>query len=87
MALLDDVKLAMGITFTERDSEIQSLIDAAQEDLGIVGITVSTTSAITKRAIITYCRCNFDSPTDYANMKSSYDELKAQLQSATGYGL
>ena len=30
---------------------------------------------------------NFGSPSDYDRMKASYDEQKAQLQMATGYGL
>ena len=39
------------------------------------------------RAIITYVRCHFGSPADFDKLKAAYDEQKAQLQMATGYGL
>ena len=53
--------------------------------------TVTDSSTITDqlliRAIITYVRLNFKSPEDYDKLKRSYDEQKAQLITATGYGL
>lgn len=55
------------------------------------GETVTDNSTITDqlliRAIITYVRMNFKSPEDYDKLKKSYDEQKAQLITATGYGL
>ena len=39
------------------------------------------------RAICAYVRANFGSPDDYDRLKAAYDENKAQLQTATGYGL
>lgn len=39
------------------------------------------------RAICAYVRANFGSPDDYERLKAAYDENKAQLQTATGYGL
>lgn len=86
MALLDDVKVALRVTSTAYDSEISSLILAAQQDLGVAGVVLpDTLDAICTRAIITYCRVNFGSPADYDRMKESYDEQKAQLSMATGY--
>lgn len=89
MAMLDTVKLAMRLTKEEYDAEIAGLIDAACGDLGIVGVTATSTTedALLTRAIITYCRLNFGSPDDYDRLRASYDEQKAQLISATGYGL
>lgn len=53
--------------------------------------TVTDNSTITDqlliRAIITYVRMHFKSPDDYDKLKASYDEQKAQLITATGYGL
>lgn len=87
--ILSETKNAMRLTKTEYDSEISRLIDAACADLGIAGITATseTTDPILIMAIITYCRLNFGSPSDYDRLKASYDEQKAQLQTATGYGL
>lgn len=87
--MLTAVKLAMRIVTTAYDAEISSLIAAACADLGIVGVSAETTTVdpILTRAIITYCRLHFGSPEDYDRLKASYDEQKAQLITATGYGL
>jgi len=86
MAMIDNVKAAMRISVNVYDSEIQSLIDAAELDLGIAGVVIPTTiDALVTRAIITYARMNFGSPDDYDRLKAAYDEQKAQLQMATGY--
>lgn len=39
------------------------------------------------RAICAYVRAHFGSPDDYDRLKAAYDENKAQLQTATGYGM
>lgn len=82
------VKKALRITTDAFDSEITDLIDAALADLGIAGAngtSVVLTDALTLRAVITYCRCNFGSPEDYDRLKKSYDEQKAQMSMATNY--
>ena len=84
--MLESVKLALRITTDAFDDEIQDLINAALADLGIAGITnLDEADALIKRAVITFCRENFGEPDDYDRMKASYDEQKAQLQTATGY--
>lgn len=86
MAILDDAKMAMRISTTAYNDEITSLINAAQLDLGIAGVTVpSPLDALVTRAIITYVRMNFGTPDDYDRLKASYDEQKAQLSMSTGY--
>lgn len=87
--MLAKVKMALRITTTAFDSEINGLIAAACADLGVVGVEAesTTTDALLTRAIITYCRLNFGSPEDYDRLKKSYDEQKAQMISCTGYGL
>lgn len=85
-ALLAKVKIALLITTNAYDSELESLISAAQLDMGIAGVTIpASLDAIVERAIITYCKCNFGQPDDYDRLKKSYDEQKAQLSMATGY--
>ena len=84
--MLEKVKLALRITTDAFDSEIQDLIDAALDDLGIAGVTTITeTDPLIVRAVTTFCRVNFGQPDDYDKLKYSYDEQKAQLQVATGY--
>ena len=90
--MLEKVKLALRITTTAFDSELNELIAAAKSDLGIAGVTLPVTSEgtdqICERAIITYCKLNFgelDRVEMYDRLKASYDEQKAQLSMATGY--
>lgn len=84
--MLDKVKLALRITTTAFDSELNDLIDAAKLDLGIAGVVLpDELDAICQKAIITYCKVNFGEPDDYDRLKASYDEQKAQLSMASGY--
>lgn len=86
--MLNAVKLALRIVTNVYDSELESLIEAAKLDLGIAGVVLpAQLDAIVTRAIITYCKINFGSPSeqDYERLKASYDEQKAQLATATGY--
>lgn len=85
--LLNAVKIALRITVDAYDTEITALINAALADLGIVGIESSYTDALIVQAVKTYVRMNFGSPSDYDRLKRAYDEQKAQMQSASGYGL
>lgn len=88
--MLEKVKLALRITTTAFDSELNDLIAAAKIDLGIAGVLVPATTdssldVIIQKAIITYCKLNFGEPDEYDRLKASYDEQKAQLSMATGY--
>lgn len=88
LTLLQKTKLALRITVDAYDSDLTDLINAAKLDLGIAGVTLpSSLDAICERAIITYCKVHFSALTDgeYARLKASYDEQKAQLVTATGY--
>lgn len=86
MALIDNCKMAMRMTTTAYDTEIQSYIEAAMLDLGIAGVEVpQTADALVNKAVLTYVRMSFGSPSDYDKLKESYDEQKAQLMNATGY--
>lgn len=87
--MLKKVKLALRLTVTAYDSELKDLIKAAKADLGLAGVIIPAgADALVERAVITYCRLHFNPPTDgqeYARLKASYDEQKAQLMTATGY--
>lgn len=68
------------------NEELVDLIEAAQMDLGIAGVTVpDELDKLVLKAIITFCKMSSGLPEDYDRLKRSYDEQKAQLQTATGY--
>lgn len=81
---LAPAKLALRLTVDDYDAEIIDLIEAALADLNVVGVggVHFASSALVKRAVITYCRANFGSPDDYEELKKSYDEQKGQLITA-----
>ena len=71
---------------TAFDKEIEDLISAAKMDLKIAGIKSDLENdPLIIRAIITYCKINFGTPSDFERLRVSYDEQKAQLQMADGY--
>ena len=89
--MLARVKLALRITTNAFDNEINVLISAALMDLGLVGIeddllVTGTTDELIITAVITYVKLHFGEPSDPDRLKKSYDEQKAQLITATGYG-
>ena len=85
MALIDNCKMALRVTTSSYDSEIQSYIEAAMLDLGIAGVDIPANDALVNKAVMTYVRMSFGAPANYDKLKESYDEQKAQLMNATGY--
>jgi len=84
---LADVKTALRVKTNAYDSEIESLMESAMQDLNIAGVEFDTVDDVVQTAVITYCKLRFwrVSDREYANLKTSYDEQKAQLSMATGY--
>lgn len=83
--MLEKVKLALRIKTTAFDEEIQDLIAAALADLGIAGVIAAEDDPLITRAVITYCKLNFGEPDNPERLQASYNEQKAQMQTATGY--
>lgn len=84
--ILGSVRLALRISTINFNDELEELVEAALGDLGIAGVTKQDTDdPLVRRAVITYCKMHFGEPDDYDRLKKSYDEQKAQLQTATGY--
>lgn len=90
MAIVDDVKVALRVSHTALDSEINDLIVAARQDLILSGVTSakanSTTDALIKRAIVTYCKAHFgwDNP-DAERLLQAFDRLKSHLTLSGDY--
>lgn len=87
MKLLDKVKLALRITTSVFDAELEDLIAAGTADLQLAGVKADENAAspLVERAVITYCKANFGEADQYDRLKASYDEQKAQLMCSTGY--
>lgn len=85
--MLDKVKLALRVSGTVFDLEIQDLIDAAKLDLQISGVVkVDEEDALIQRAIIVYCKANFGYDNNEAErFQKSYDMLKQHLSLAGDY--
>lgn len=87
--MLGAAKKACRVTAAVYDDELTDLIAAAKADLALAGVTQErvqdNTDPLIRRAVITFCRANFGAPENYAALKASYDEQKAQLQAAVKY--
>jgi hypothetical protein len=86
--MLEKVKLALRVATNAYDSELTALISAAQSDLQIAGVVLpSPLDEVVEQAIKTYCKIHFLDLSDgeFNRLKASYDEQKAQLNTATGY--
>lgn len=84
--MLSIVKVALRVTTTAYDTQLNMLIEAAKQDLGIAGVVLpSTLDDICKQAVISYCKLHFGNPDNPADLKKTYDEQKAQLSMASGY--
>lgn len=84
--LVNKAKTALRLSSGIYDEQIDGLISAAKFDLGIAGVVLpDELDALCNTALITYVLLHFGQPENYDNLKKSYDEQKAQLQTATGY--
>lgn len=87
--ILGKVKLALRITTDDFNEELTDLINACLLDLGIAGIVnLEEPDELVAQAIKTYCKIHFGDTVGVEmleRLKASYDEQKAQLQTATGY--
>ena len=83
--MLQLCKTSMRVTTDAYDSEITEYIEAALGDLGIAGVITESVENLILKAVMTYVRMSFGNPSNYDDLKASYDEQKAQLQTATGY--
>lgn len=88
--MLDLVKVALRITSTAYDTQLNQLIAAALADLGITDINAAllvadTDKPLIRQAVMTYCALNFGNPDNYDRLKAAYDEQKAQLLMSADY--
>lgn len=83
--MLEIVKMSLRVFTDAFDAELNMLIEAAQDDLGIAGVSnFDECEAAVAKAIVTYCKLHFGMPSDADRLQKSYDEQKAQLATHTG---
>ena len=83
--LITAAKMAARITTNAFDSQVDALLDAALQDLGVAGVEAAEDDPLFDTARITYFLLHFGTPDEYDRLKKSYDEQKAQLATCTGY--
>ena len=88
MALIDDCRMALRVTTTAFDPEIQLYMDAALGDLKVNGVIVQGVSdPLIRKAVMTYVKMSWGSTPDKdrEKLKDDYKDQKATLKNATGY--
>lgn len=84
--LIAQAKKARRISTYAFDDEVERLLNAGLQDLGVAGVTVpEELDDLVSQAAITYFMANFGEPEDYDRLKASYDEQKAQMSMRSGY--
>lgn len=84
--LIIQAKKARRISTDAFDDEVERLLNAGLQDLGVAGVTVpEELDDLVSQAAITYFMANFGEPEDYDRLKASYDEQKAQMSMRSGY--
>ena len=91
MALIDDAKIAIRISHTKLDTEVQANIDTAKAEMkraGILAAAVVDTDPLIAEAIKTYCKYVFAS--DMKQKEGFFESWQYQidcLRKSTGYGV
>ena len=84
--MLDKIKLALRITNTAFDDEIEIIIKACKKDLDIAGVqSDKDNDPLIERAVILYSKANFGFSDDGEKYQRSYDMLKSSLSLAGDY--
>ena len=86
--ILTKIKLALRISHSKLDEDIQADVDACLADLEICGVTFADRSdPLIFNAVKLWCRAAYtDDPEKAAIYQERYEKLKASLMMATGYG-
>ncbi len=85
--MLQKIKDALRVSGSALDIEIQDLIEAAQADLRLSGITKNEDDPLILRAITIYCKAHFgyEEPAQAELFMKSYNALKSHLALSQEY--
>lgn len=80
MALLNEVKLDLGISHTKRDADITAVIAACKTDLSVAGVKrVEDSDALASQAIKLYCRSWYNYQGQSERWESAYSALRTSM--------
>lgn len=84
---LTKIKLALRISHSKLDEDIQAEIDACLLDLEVCGVVFATVSdPLILNAVKLWCKAAYtDDPAKAAAFTERYEKLKASLMMAEGY--
>ena len=81
--MLEAVKLALRITSSVFDEDLQATIDACKVDLRLAGAeSQNNDDPLLQRAVVWYCKANFGSNPDWEKYARAYEALKISLSLA-----
>lgn len=84
--MLNTVKQDLRIKHALLDTEIQLNIDACETDLRLAGVNVvSEQDALTQKAILLYCRWQFNFENAAERYQKAYESLKITMALAGDY--
>jgi len=83
MDLLDEVKLALRVSGSLTDTELQALIDAAKADIAAAGADaglIDDTEPLIRQAIIWYCKMAYGlDNADFDRYERAYEKLRDRI--------
>lgn len=86
--MLNEIKLALRISTSAFDDEIQTLINAAIAEMNKLGVTAATDDTEDPQivsAVVAYCKWLFGNNEDADRWRDIYHTKLAQLKTMTGY--
>lgn len=93
MALLDDVKVRIGIKHSKKDTDILDTIEYAKAEMiraGVLETNIDETDPLIRGAIKTYCQYIYDASNNEKRKETYWKSWEYQLdclRKSTGYGV
>ena len=90
VAILSEVKMALRVSNSLTDDELQSLIDAAKADIAAAGADqtlLDDTAPLVRQAIIWYCKMAYGlDNADFERYEKSYEKLRDRIALSVKFG-
>ena len=83
--LLDNVKLAMGISASAFDTELDMLINACKEELRLAGVVSPEDAPLFVQANIFYCKAYFRNDDRSERYQKAYEKVRDAMSLSGEY--